>query len=130
MHIKVTWDDHHDDIILFEFPPVFNWDQYYVAEDQAHAMIEERGRDVGYIFDFPQNAKIPDNAISNGRRVIEQRHSKVTLVVNVGSTAFIRTLFNMGIRMYPTLRDNVAMSGTIDEAREMICERLQQNVLR
>jgi hypothetical protein len=120
MPIPVTWYKDTVNVIVFEFPVEWTWDEFWEAKAISDQMMDEVDRNYALILHAPANVRVPDNAISQGRSMINRRHPRADLFVIVSSNAFVRSLIKILGQFYLTRRKFLQSAPTLEAAEAIL----------
>ncbi|MCS6836927.1 MAG: hypothetical protein NZ750_13035 [Anaerolineae bacterium] len=127
MPVRVSEDDEISNAVVYRFDGTWNWGE---LEDAARR-VQEWGRSLGgerydVIFNFKGVSLPKGPSISSSRRMLDAGPSNRGLVVFAEMSAFISTMVSMGLRLYPHLQKHIAVTKTVQEARELILKSREE----
>lgn len=127
MAIEVVWDDEAQTVIRHIFPERWTWEEFFVAVDEAQAMIDTVPGPVGVIIDGrADNMQMPPNMLSNGRTLLSRSHPKTKIMVVVIKNPFINVMV-MTLSRISGARGRALLSvDSIEEARRLVREHLAE----
>jgi hypothetical protein len=123
MGIKVTWDNADRTIISFDFEGRWDWDELYIASDQATAMLDSTDHTVDFIMDIRETQQIPKDFMSHAERIASGSHPRRGIMVVVGANGLVRTLGGGLRRLFPDATRNLVFAADLEEAYEIIADK-------
>ncbi len=102
MSITVEWDNDEKTIIRYTYTNRWTWDEFYAAQAQQNRMQETVSRRVNVLVDARNIQTLPDDFLTHLKRVMTERHPQTGLTVIVSSSGFLRSLFNLASRLFPS----------------------------
>lgn len=126
MAIGVIWDNDEQTIIQYSVEPDWTWDELFAAKEQANALMDTVSHKLGVILCMPSDGAIPLDVLANTRNGLRHKHPNTVVIVVVSDRPFVRTMIET-IRTLPPLADHgLETASTLDEARAIVRERLNQ----
>ncbi|MBW4437562.1 MAG: hypothetical protein KME04_10530 [Pleurocapsa minor GSE-CHR-MK-17-07R] len=118
--IEVSWFRGSDRVILFEFPDVWDWNDFWDAKSRSDAMTDSVTHNCAILLHMPARVSMPDNALSQGRSLLSKRHPRVTLFVMVTPNAFARNLMRILSQLYVSRRGMLQTAQSLDETAKVL----------
>jgi hypothetical protein len=122
MEIPIAWDTKHDDVIVYQFPPQWNWQDFLNAFDKELAMAAERPLSPYYVIgDILTSQRLPPGSAITQIHTIYKRYPKNwrSTIILTPST-FIHAMYNIGARMYPNIAQRIRIASNYDDAYALI----------
>jgi hypothetical protein len=129
MSIQVVWDDEQHTIIRYVFDRTWEWQDFFEAKAQAYGMIDAAQRKISVIMDAPRDTVMPKNMLTHFGSAIRKKHPNTAVVVVVIRTPFLRSMVNLLMRVSHTAKHSMCLVATLEEARNMARERLEEPTL-
>lgn len=124
MGIEVLWDNEAKTIIRYIYAPDWTWQDFEQAAETSTSMAGTVTHSVGIIADFSQGAPPPMGALAKFKRAQETAPPNLSGIAIVGGGVFINTLVNAFSRVYRRLGENLIVTGSLDDARTRLSDRL------
>lgn len=118
--ITVQWYKDSHRIIHFDFPIKWTWDEFWAAKQVSDEMMDGVNEPCAVILQAPPNVVLPDNALSNGRSMINKRHPRAGIFIIVTPNAFVRSVVKMLSQLYVARRGFLRSAGTMGEAENAL----------
>jgi hypothetical protein len=126
MAIRVIWDTEEKTIVQYIVEPDWTWDEFFAAKEQANALMDTVCHKLGVFLLMPSDGVIPLDVLANTRKGLRHKHPNTVVIVVVSDRPFVRTMIET-IRALPPLGDHgLETASTLDEARAIVRERLNQ----
>ncbi len=116
MKITVSWEDHEQRTLIYHFPPVWIWREFYNAKAEAERLLDTVDHNVAVFLDFSQGASLPAGAISEALKIIKLRHPRATPAIFIGINPRIRIVFNMLRSVLGNRMKDIHLVKNLDEA--------------
>ncbi len=126
MGVQVVWDNDERTIVRYIFDKHWQWDDFFAAVETSLAMIDSVPNHVGTIFETALGMTIPKDVITHARKIISRRHERTVIIVIVAPGLYLRTLMQIATKLSHEIAQRVQAVTTIDEAREIIYQRLTE----
>jgi hypothetical protein len=120
--VEVSWYKGSDRVILFEFPDVWGWNDFWDAKGRSDAMTDTVTHNVAILLKVPANVRMPDNALSQGRALLQKRHPRATLFVMVTPNAFARKLMNILSQLYISRRNMLQTAQSLEDTERILVQ--------
>ncbi|NWG16714.1 MAG: hypothetical protein HXY41_08775 [Chloroflexi bacterium] len=122
MPVTVEWDNAEKTIVRMEMVGAWTWDEAYAGAESGYALLEEVGYEVGVIIDFSRGTRLPPNAITSARHMIQRRHPRTGLTVFVGANNLFVALWNTFSKVYALFahQQNSVFADSVKQAREIL----------
>jgi|GEM_PF-2624230 hypothetical protein len=92
MSITVSWYKDSRSVVFFDVSEDFTWSEFHSAKAQSDALMDEVTHNCAILLIGPPNVKVPANALSQGRSMLNQRHPRATLFIITTPNTFVRSL--------------------------------------
>jgi hypothetical protein len=122
MAIRYYWQDDEKTLIRYELEGSWTWDELYGVLYEALQEIQAVGHRVDAIIDLRNTNNVPGAGLTNLKRISELNPSNSELSVFVTSSAFLRSLYEMGSRIHQGVARHYRIVPTMDEAEALIAE--------
>lgn len=131
MGFALYWDDSLPNVLHYEFPERWTWDDLAIMRKQIDPTIENRPHPgpVHFIVNMSGTTMLPFGAIGRARIGIENRPKDVVHVYMVGMHALPAAMIRTFQRIYPELGRFVSLYETVDDARVQIRQHLSRSNL-
>ncbi len=120
MPVRVSWFDEPQQIILYELEGVWTWDDFYPVYEKAIQMETAKTGRVDVILDMRQNKTVPANALMHIKGIADRQPPNMGISVMVTSNRVIESLYNIGIRLYPSLDTYFDVTPSLEGALQII----------
>lgn len=124
--IEVTWSDTQDNVVLWKFPLIWTWQEFFAAKAEVDAMIDGVEGIADSIFLIHTERRLPEGGIRNLKRIVAERHARHDVIVIVGPTMFLTSLLSVILKIVPGAQDQLHYAQSIDEAYAIIENRRQK----
>jgi hypothetical protein len=130
MPITVTWDDADPTILVYSYSGRWTWAEYQAATRQAFALVGGT-QPVDVIADFSSGGLLPENAMSNFRRSIENNPQALQfrVAVLVLRHDFMARMVDVFTRIYGRMGGKLRTTESLDDARRIIHQFREQSAL-
>jgi hypothetical protein len=122
MSFNLTWENTAQTVLRFEFQGTWTWEEYNEAIDDACELINSVEHNVQIIFIqtkfTPNGSPIPH--IQRTTRLIPRNVSKLIMV---GGPIFLRSLYEVMVKVNSRLSNQIVFVNTVDEAYQLAGER-------
>lgn len=131
MGFSLYWDDSLQNVLHYNFPATWTWDDLAVIRKEVLAMIDDRAHPgpVYFVVNMSATRMLPFGAIGRARTGIESRPKDVTHLYFVGMRGLHAGLIRTFQRIYPELGRLVTLCDTVDDARAHIREQISRGNL-
>ena len=122
MGVSWIWENDEQTIVRFTFVDPWTWEDFLTANAEAGDIVANLNHVVDAIFDFRAGGNLPLGAISvfgtAGQKSLETPTEGLTVVI--GMNSFMRTMYNVIVRIHPELKSIVRIASDDDEALAII----------
>lgn len=123
--IEVSWLDKDNNIIQWEFPVTWTWNDFYTAKKEVDRMIESVEGIVDSVFLTSKRNKFPPGALTHMRNIMVQRHERHDAIILVGSNGVLKALLKIVVPFVPSVSHQLKYASTKFEAITLI-EQVRQ----
>jgi len=127
-NITVEWMDPERTIILYTFPPTWQWAAFWEAFDKAHKMGASVSHRIDIIGDLSRCTAPPSNAITHLKSVADHQHPHAGLSVIVTEARVLQVLYKAARRIYPKVQHYFVLTPTCEEALATINSARRSNI--
>lgn len=121
MTISVTWYNVERTILLQTIADHWTLDDYYALSSQTNTLLSSIDYPVDLIADLGGVRTVPTNIVSALRRSEVKHHPNLGLVVVTGlNNTFVYAMYNVFIKLTPSLANKFQLARTLDEAAALI----------
>jgi hypothetical protein len=124
--VRIDWDNAEKTIICYQFDGHWTWEEFFAAKEAANALMDTVHHKLGVILYTPHHIRIQANLLSNARNAIRNIHPQTVVVVIVVTNPLVRTMISTMRAITPIGKFRIDVASTLDEARVLVNERLQQ----
>lgn len=115
MLMPVTVDTQYPTAILINYEGAWTWQEYREAHQIVSELLDELTAPIDVITNV-ENSKIPKDMLTGFRRDAMQWHANVRLVIVLGASVYIHTMYRLFVGVYPRTKRRVLLVRTLDEA--------------
>jgi hypothetical protein len=121
MKVSVRWDNAEQTIIRYDFDDLWSWEDFYSTQRIGQEMINQTTHchPIGTLFVMP-HPTMPQNILSNTRTGMSTKHPRVFLIVVVSRNRYVKMLYEILIKLYRPLANEMVRTDTLEEARELL----------
>lgn len=132
MGIELYWDNEDEKIMLAEFEPDWTWDEMFNTLDDIKKVTSQRSYEIAAIIDVRCGITIPGGNIFSPQtrdhalrmlKMSESGKGPIAIVGPVGPLKVLAGAFSMIDRQ---AMDDVYMVASLEEARQVLMNRLEQ----
>ncbi len=125
MTITVSWDNEAHTTILFAVHRKCEWEAFWAAVQQTHALMCEPPHTVDLIVSAALGALPGSGALLHFKRIYSEAPANHGLTIVVGAGFFHKMLVSTFSKVYLNLGDLVRVADSVDEARAILADRRQ-----
>ncbi|MBZ0290862.1 MAG: hypothetical protein K8I30_24765 [Anaerolineae bacterium] len=131
MNITVNWDNDSHTIVRYTFCAAWAWEDFFVALEQAKALIDTAPGSVGVIMhaDETRYMRLPASSLTHMRSILRNAHPKTRIIVIVLDNPYLSMMLNTLTRIAGTNGEKLKLVGTLEEARLIIDTVLRNELL-
>lgn len=131
MGFALYWDDELQNVLHYNFPATWTWDDLAVMRKEVLATIADRAHPgpVYCIVNMSDTRMLPFGVIGRARAGIESRPKDVVQLYFVGMHALPAGLIRTFQRIYPEMGRILTLCETVDDARARIREQISRSNL-
>ncbi|MEO8606838.1 MAG: hypothetical protein ABI690_03095 [Chloroflexota bacterium] len=122
MPVRVYGEDETHTLVHYDFEGNWTWDELYPAYYQAIEMEKSVSHRVDVILDMRQSKKIPSNALMHIKNISDKQPPNIGLSVIVTNSAFLASMYKIGVQFYAKIGHYFFLTTSLDEARQMIAK--------
>ncbi len=106
--IELSWYDDEQRVLLYRFPPHWEWDDFYAVKQIADGWLDEvpHADPVLLLLDMSASRKMPRNALSRARALIQNAHPRGYPLVFISSDPLLHAVGDILRRLLPQLTDD------------------------
>lgn len=121
MPVRVSMDNEVPNALVYYFDGGWTWGELEDAARQVQAWGRSLGNErYDVVFNF-RGVSLPKGpSLSSSRRMLDAGPSNRGIVVFAEMSAFVGTMVNLGLKLYPHLQKSLRITKTLQEARELI----------
>ena len=127
MPVDIQWDNPEHRTLRYTITLPWTWDEFWIAFEQGHRMIDEVEGRVDYIFGDADQASraLPPNFLTQLGAVVRKRHPRAGTTVLVSKEqSTSRTLwYRLAASVYPALPEKFVFAPTLEDARALLASR-------
>ncbi|RMG79384.1 MAG: hypothetical protein D6712_19755 [Chloroflexi bacterium] len=120
MKITVSWEDQEQRTLIYRFPSMWTWQEFYNAKAEAERLLDTVDHNVTVFLDFSQGATLPAGAVSEAPKIMKKRHPRATPVIFIGVNPRISIVINMVRTVLSSRMKDIHMVKTLDDAWELV----------
>ncbi len=124
--VTVEWNNPEKTIILLKMVDPWNWEEFYLAQDEIMLMTETVSHRISFIIDVSQARNIPTNTMTHFRNLSLIHHPQHQIIVSVGSGALMTALGQILMKLVPSLSKRVYTAADFAEAYAIIAREASQ----
>jgi hypothetical protein len=128
MPITVTWDDDAHTRIYYVFSGSWKWDEFDTIYVDVYKMLDTVNHKVHAIVDIRQSRLLPQDTLTQMRRLTYQQHSNGGITVFITDNRFAHTLYNILTGVLQKAKAIFRIAYSPEEAYELIAEHETQLV--
>jgi hypothetical protein len=122
MSFNLTWENAAQTVLRFESDGTWTWEEYDKAFDQTCELVNSVDHKVNVL--FIQSKFTPNGSpIPHVQRTTKLIPHNVSKLVMVGGSLFLRSLYEVMVKVNPRLAQQIIFANTLDEAHLLIGER-------
>lgn len=123
--IQVEFDNPEKTIIRWDFRGRWTWDAWYKSADRTLELRREvlDLPVVAAILNFERSGPVPMGLLPHARTAMEMVYPNDFIVI-AGGSGYLRSLAQTFRLLNPSLRDKVLLAESVEQARQIIAERL------
>ena len=124
MSIELSWDEHSDNVIRYDFPGQWDWQDFILAFNRTLEMARTLdGAHYDVIDDLLKSPHLPPGSgITHVYGVFKRKPANCGITVIVTRSAFVRALVEVLLKVHPDARHAFAITSTLEEARAIIAQ--------
>jgi hypothetical protein len=127
MGLKREWADADHKILLIIIESPWTWEDYRASADVAFEEIKTLDYSVALIIDVTHVTNFPRGDILGNLNYIEKNiPPNIVMTVTLGGPYVVTAFMNIFTQLKPSTRGIVRFAKTMDEARSIVMERLDQ----
>jgi hypothetical protein len=128
MPITVTWDDDAHTRIYYIFSGSWNWNEFDIVYADVYKMLDTVNHKVHAIVDIRQSRLLPQDTLTQMRRLTYQQHSNGGITVFITDNRFAHTLYNILTGVLQKAKAIFRITYSPEEAYKLIAEHETQLV--
>jgi hypothetical protein len=128
MGVKAVWDNEQHTIVRYDLSGRWTWDEFFIAYEDAKAMLNATPHAVHFILnptDAASRSHLPPGIVSHIGNIGRARLPNAGITVAIGSSNFVKSLVNTAARLYPRIRKTYQFVETLDDARALLAEHME-----
>jgi hypothetical protein len=124
--MRVEFDNPERTVIRWDFRGRWTWDDWYVNVQQVLALrFEVDGKPVvPIILNFRHSGPLPLGALPHARATVEHMNL-YDFVVVAHASGYVRSMIETFRLLNPSFQHRILMVDTLDEARALIADKMQ-----
>jgi hypothetical protein len=128
MGVQAVWDNEQQTIIRYDLSGKWTWDEFFTAYETAKAMLNASPHVVHFILnptDAASRRHLPPGIVSRIGNTARTKLPNAGITVAIGSSNVVRSIISAAARLYPRISKQYQFADTLDEARAIIAEKLE-----
>ena len=123
MPITVQWHNDKKTTIYYEFVGSWTWYEFDNVYQEVYTMLDTVSHKVDAIVDLRRSQLLPNNTLSEMRRLTFQQHENGGITVFVTDNRFAKSLFTILTGVLKQAKSIFHITSTLDEAHQLLDER-------
>jgi hypothetical protein len=128
MPITVRWDDDAHTRIYYVFSASWQWDDFDIVYADVYKMLDTVNHRVHAIVDIRQSRLLPQDTLTQMRRLTYQQHANGGITVIITDNRFAHTLYNILTGVLRQAKAIFRIAYSLEEAYELIADYNSQPV--
>lgn len=117
--IRVVWWNDAQQIIFWEFPSKWTWEDYYSAVTETNLLGSQVQHNYSILADIRRSPDVPRSAIMNVVSSHRQALPHFRGTVLVGTSPFIKSMLDVLWQVAPTVRRRFSWAETLEDGEQM-----------
>lgn len=126
MPVYCVWDTPDQTIMRIYFEVPWTWEGYHAERTRAEQEMRSVDHPIGCILELPDQTNIGPQAMTGDTMIGDSRPDNLVVLVIVTDKPILQGLIEIIARLSPSFAAYTTQATTLDEAREIIHQRLNQ----
>lgn len=120
MPISVRWDNEEKNRLYYEFLNKWTWDEFDTVYADVYKMLDTVSHKVDAIVDLRESNLLPQNTLTEMRRLTFQQHANGGITVFITDNGFAHAIYGILTGVLRQAKNIFRIARTVEEAYEII----------